>query len=270
MSAAGAASTIDLATGHFVSLLQRNTGDLIAGLHVIGSISDGDFRPGKSDLDFVAVLSRPPSDEDAEALVLVHRSYRTDPTLPSLDGICLTAAELGAGPDAIGDGPTSQQGDFVILARGNRNPVTWHSLPKAVTLIGKLDRQALWHDRERLVSWVGDNAATYWRHWLTRASGVSPAMLGRALPMWGVLGISRLAYTKATGEIASKSAAGEWALSAFDPRWRPIIAEAVAHRRGERSKYANPFARRRDALAFVEMAIREVVGGEEREGGREP
>ncbi|CAN7533146.1 DUF4111 domain-containing protein [Devosia sp. LjRoot16] len=259
MIVAGAEATIDLATGHFVSLLQRNTADLITGLHLIGSIADGDFRPAMSDLDFVAVLSRPLTDEDAEALVLVHRSYRTDPTLPNLDGIWLTEAELGAGPDPIDDGPTSQQGDFVIAARGNRNPVTWHALPGAVTLVGELDRSALWQDRAHLVSWVRDNAATYWRRWLARASGISPAMLGRAAPMWGVLGISRLAYTGVTGEIASKSAAGEWALTAFEPRWRPIIEEALAYRRGQPSNYGNPFARRRDTLAFVEMAIGETV-----------
>lgn len=260
MMAAGAASTIDLATGHFVSLLQRSTGDLVAGLHLTGSIADGDFRPGRSDLDFVAVLSRPLTDADAEALILVHRSYRTDPTLPRLDGIWLTEAELRAGPDAVGEGPTSEQGDFVIRARGNRNPVTWHALPKAVTLIGALDRTTLWQDRDRLVNWVRDNAATYWRRWLARASGISPAMLGRATPMWGVLGISRLAYTRATGEIASKSAAGEWALTAFDVKWRMIVEEALAYRQGEPTKYGNPFARRRDALAFVEMVIGEIVG----------
>ncbi len=265
MIAAGAQSTIDLATGHLIALLKRNTGDLIQSLHLIGSVADGDFRPGKSDFDFVAVLSRELTDDDAEALVVVHRSYRTDPTLPSLDGIWLTADELRAGPDAVADGPTSQQGDFVVLARGNRNPVTWFSLPDAVTLIGELDRAALWQDRERLVSWVRENAQSYWQRWLADASGISSkglAMLGRVAPMWGVLGISRLRYTQTTGKIASKSAAGEWALTAFDPRWHPIVEEALAYRRGEPSKYANPFARRRDALAFVEMAIGEIVGRE--------
>jgi hypothetical protein len=258
----GAQSTIDLATGHLIALLQRNTGDLIQSLHLIGSIADGDFRPGMSDLDFVAVLSRELTDDDAEALVVVHRSYRTDPTLPSLDGIWVTADDLRAGPDAIADGPTSQQGDFVVMAHGNRNPVTWFSLPDAVTLIGELERDALWQDRDRLVSWVQENADSYWRSWLAKASSISPAglaMLGRAMPMWGVLGISRLHYTKATGKIASKSAAGEWALTAFDPHWRPIIEEGMAYRRGEPSRYGNPFARRRDALSFVEMAIREIV-----------
>lgn len=263
MITAAAQSTIDLATGHFVALLTRNTGDLVRGLHLIGSAADGDFRPGRSDLDFVAVLSRALTDADAEALVVVHRSYRTDPTLPALDGLWLTADDLRVGPDAIPDGPTSQQGDFVLEARGNRNPVTWHALPAAVPLIGELGRTGLWQDRERLIDWVRDNAATYWRRWLARASSASPhglAMLGRAAPMWGVLGISRLAFTEATGEIASKSAAGEWALTAFNPRWQPILAEALACRHGEPPRYGNPFARRREALAFIEMAIGEVVG----------
>jgi hypothetical protein len=263
MIAAGAQSTIDLATGHLAALLQRNTGDLIRSLHLVGSVADGDFRPGRSDLDFVAVLSRELTDDDAEALVVVHRSYRTDPTLPSLDGVWLTEDELHAGPDAVADGPTSQQGDFVIVARGNRNPVTWFALADAVTVIGELDRDALWHDRERLVAWVRGNAESYWRRWLARASGVSSTgvqMFGRAMPMWGVLGISRLHYTKATGKIASKSAAGEWALTAFDARWHPILHEALAYRRGEPSNYRNPLARRRDALAFVDMAIGQIVG----------
>jgi hypothetical protein len=84
------------------------------------------------------------------------------------------------------------------------------------------------------------------------------AMLGRATPMWGVLGIARQHYTVSTGEIASKSTAGGWALETFDGQYRKIVEEALARRRGDRSPYANPFARRRDALAFVAMAIGEV------------
>ncbi len=74
--------------------------------------------------------------------------------------------------------------------------------------------------------------------------------------MWGVLGVSRLHFTLATGAVASKSAAGEHALTVFEPRWHRIIKESLRIRRGEgRSLYGNPFARRRDALDFVAMAI---------------
>src|SRR5690606_38682325 len=82
------------------------------------------------------------------------------------------------------------------------------------------------------------------------------AMLGPAAPMWGVLGISRLHHTLETGRITSKSGAGEYALTVFDSRWQGIIGEALRIRSGTGSRrYHNPWARRSDALDFVEMAI---------------
>jgi hypothetical protein len=43
-----------------------------------------------------------------------------------------------------------------------------------------------------------------------------------------VLGVSRLHYTLATGEVAGKEAAGEYALETFGPEWRPVIEDALA------------------------------------------
>ncbi|MFY8032269.1 MAG: aminoglycoside adenylyltransferase domain-containing protein [Devosia sp.] len=265
MNEAAAKSTIDLAAATFAELVRRYGGDLVTGLHFVGSIADGDFRPGKSDLDFVAVLSRSPTDLDLEALGIIHRSYGSDPTFPKLDGVWLTDEDLRNGPDAAADGPTSAEGTFLAQAQGNRNPVTWISLQRSISIIGGLDRQSLWQDRDRLKSWVKDNAARYWRRWHAQASGWGMpglTMLGRAAPMWGVLGIARQHYTVSTGEIASKSTAGGWALESFDGQYRRIIEEALAFRRGASSAYRNPLARRRDALAFVGMAIKAVTGSQ--------
>ena len=121
--------------------------------------------------------------------------------------------------------------------------MTWATLRDiAVPVFGTLDREALWHDPARLASWTRENVEAYWVPWLGRASKLwTPAglaMLGRALPMWGVLGISRLHYTLATGHIASKSAAGEHAKTAFDPRWHRILDEAS--RSGEAGDRTTP------------------------------
>lgn len=256
-----AKTTVDLAAATLAELIRRYSGDLVIGLHLVGSVADGDFRPGQSDFDFVAVLSRVPTDADLEALGILHRSYGSDPTFPRLDGVWLTEDELHGSPDVVTDGPTSAEGTFLEVAHGNRNPVTWISLRHSIPVIGALETDALWNDRERLKAWVKENAASYWRRWLTGSSGWGMpglAMLGRAAPMWGVLGIARQHYTVSTGEIASKSTAGGWALETFDGQYRKIVEEALATRRGDRSLYANPFTRRRDALAFVEMAIEAV------------
>lgn len=254
--------TVGLATGRLVALLERYVPDLVTGFHLVGSAVDGDFRPGRSDLDFVAVLSRRASVEDMEALAILHRTYATDPTMPKLDGIWITADDLAAGPDATPDGPTSSDNRFFEVARGNRNPVTWAMLPGARTVLGELERTAPWSDPERLKAWVRDNAESYWARWHARAaqpwSRRGLAMLGRSAVMWGVLGISRQHYTVMTGAIASKAAGGEYALTVTDPRWHPIIDEALRIRRGEPGGYANPFKRRRDALEFVAMMIDEI------------
>lgn len=257
---ATAEECIDPGSRALADFLRRYTGDLVTGLHLVGSAADGDFRPGQSDLDFVALLSRRATDADLDALAIVQRAYASDPTLPRLDGIWLTAAELAAGPDAIGPGPTSDDNSFHAVGTGNRNPVTWMSLPTSRPVFGDLPPH--WQDRGRLVGWVRDNAAGYWTGWHRDASRLwTPrgiAMLGRAMPMWGVLGISRLAYTAATGEIASKSAAGEWALATHGKK--PILQEALAFRGGRPAIIANPRRRRREALAYVGTMIAEIIG----------
>lgn len=258
-----AKSIVDLAAATLAELIRRYCPDLVIGFHLTGSIAEGDFWPGRSDLDFVAVLSRPLTDADSEALTILHRTYGSDPTFPLLGGIWITEAELAAGPSELGEGPTSRDGAFLERAIGNRNPVTWFELERSIAVIGTLDRDALWHDAEQLKAWVKQNAASYWRNWFADAerpwTGRGFGMFGRAMVSWGVLGISRHHYTVMTGEVASKSTAGGWALETFDPGHRPIIEEALAYRRGAPPLYANPFSRRRDALAFVAMAIEAVT-----------
>lgn len=254
-----ARETIELSSRRFAGLLERHVPGLVAGLHLVGSVALGDFRLGRSDLDFVGVLAHRATGPELEALAIVHRLYAADPTFPPLDGIWVTAEDLAIGPDAVPDGPATQDSQFVEARRGNRNPVTWAELRRAVSVVGTVDATRLWSDTVRLRTWTRANVEDYWALWLKRASRLwTPyglPMLGRRMPMWGVLGISRLHYTLNTGEIASKTGAGEYALGRVEPRWRPVLEDALATRNGKQGPYANPLHRRRDALAYVEMLI---------------
>jgi len=77
------------------------------------------------------------------------------------------------------------------------------------------------------------------------------------LALFCVLGVSRPHYTLTMGDITSKEGAGLYALAALTPRWHHIINECLRIRRGAhgRSLYGSPLTRRRDALAFMAMAI---------------
>ena len=263
-----ARAEIDLAVRIFAGLLQRHVPGLVSALHLVGSAVLGDFEPGRSDLDFVAVLSRPAADDDIEALVIVHRLYAADPTLAPLDGIWVGEAELAAGPDAAADGLTTKASELLAAARGNRNPVTWFMLSDhSSSVLGALDRSQLWRDPGRLAAWTRENAGTYWTRWLAASANLLSrrglALLGGAATEWGVLGISRLHHTLGTGRIASKVEAGEHALRTFEPRWHRIVKEALRLRRRERGGlYRHPLLRRREALAFVGAVIAAIRAGQ--------
>lgn len=250
------------AAKRLADLVARYTPGLLVDIHLVGSAADGDFHPGRSDLDFVAVLSRPATDEELELLALVHRSYAADPTMPPLDGIWLTEPHLAAGPDATPDSPTSHDNRFEPVARGNRNPVTWATLRRARSVVGPLEVETLWWDPARLRAWTRANVEDYWARWIAEAerpaSALGLATLRSGMVMWGVLGLSRLFYTLRTGAIASKTAAGEYALGVVEPRWHGIVAEALTIRRTGRGRMFNRLRRRKEALGFMRMLIDEI------------
>jgi aminoglycoside adenylyltransferase-like protein len=74
-----------------------------------------------------------------------------------------------------------------------------------------------------------------------------------------VLGVSRLHYTLATGEIVGKEAAGEYALTTSGPEWRAVIEDALAFWRGApppRDRFRrHPTRRTRGAADFVAHVI---------------
>ena len=122
----------------------------------------------------------------------------------------------------------------------------------------------IWSDPAALAAWTNHNLDAYWKHmlepgsWLTRHGGA--AGLSAYACEWCVLGVSRLHYTLATGQITSKHGGGIHAQAVFDARWQKVIAESLRIRRADkrRSFYWSPFARRRDVLGFLEVAIAEA------------
>ncbi|HZC12815.1 MAG TPA: aminoglycoside adenylyltransferase domain-containing protein, partial [Thermoleophilaceae bacterium] len=110
-------------------------------------------------------------------------------------------------------------------------------------------------------TWTLGNLNGYWRGWAQEARRGGPR-LGMALPRrfaaWGALGAPRLHYTLSTGAIATKEDAGRYALEVFEPRWHPLIEDALAYWRGLPPSPAYrrlATRRRRDAAEFVASVI---------------
>lgn len=233
---------------------------LVGGFYLTGSVALGDFRPHTSDIDFVAVVEAPLSASTTASLAGVHARLRAQ---PFLDGIYVTWRDLAGAPSAARPGPHTNEGRFHAESTAQRHPVSWYTLARhGIALRGPARAEIeIWTDAAVLAAWTRANLEAYWRPWRERGarllSRAGMAMLGEWAPAWGVLGVSRLHYTLATGEITSKEGAGLYARDALPSRWHRVLDECLRIRRGEggRSLYRNPPARRREALLYMEAVL---------------
>jgi Domain of unknown function (DUF4111)/Nucleotidyltransferase domain len=230
----------------------------ITGFYLVGSVALGAYRPGRSDIDFVAVLDagasrregeRDLSPADLRRLRLVHLAsgLRTAPAalghghlgLPgTCNGVFVWAADLRRPVTTIVP-LASHVGARLRPGRGfDVNPVQWTTLARHGVAVRGPAPASLGLDPEpgRLRQWNLDNLATYWVPW-AEAARRRPGLRWRTRPgwatAWGVLGAPRLHHTVATGDVISKEIAGEWAKATLDARHHAIVDEGLAWWRGE-------------------------------------
>jgi len=254
--------------------LDRALPGRIAGFYVVGSIGHGDFTPGRSDIDFIAVLDGPLAVDETVALRALHRRecgavavdsavHRRWPLI--CNGSYLLAHDLTRSPAAVTP-QAAHVGEHFAIAPSHGfdiNPVTWHNLAHhGIALRGPPAAELAVHtDAGELHAYVLGNLESYWRRWIERARSRRHP-LARLAPRRhataGVLGAPRLHYTLATGRIAGKEQAGEYARYVFGERWQPIIDDALAFRRGRPALAPyrrHPRRRVDDAAAFVGRVI---------------
>jgi hypothetical protein len=275
----GLPGEVERVVTRYLALVDEAAPGLVEGLYLVGSVALDDFQSGASDVDFIAVSSVTPDEESARALAGVHADLAAQPGMPAFEGIYATFTELRCSPAASAGGLFHHDGKLTYGPQG-RSPVEWATLAEhGVTVRGPAPSELGVHsDHAELTAWTLDNLDRYWVRWVTRgrrlASRTTIAMLTDWGVAWGVLGVSRLHYTAATSQITSKTGAGEHALRAFGDGWHPVIEEALRCRPrpfAAPDLRRRPWRRRRQALAFMDMAIEECrrVGGS-RSGRQEP
>ncbi|BCJ45424.1 hypothetical protein GCM10010168_79600 [Actinoplanes ianthinogenes] len=221
---------------------------LVEGFYLQGSVALGDYRAGVSDVDFVAVTSRPPAPE------LIRRIHQELPRRPHLDGVFVGWDDLRRDPAELPPGPAVHEGRVLAASDFERNLVTWHVLAQAAVTLRGPERPEIYTDWPALAERTRANLDSYWRPWVRRLR-VGPAGFTGWAVSWTVLGVARLRHTLEAGEVTSKTAAGEFALRAYGNRWERIVGEALRIRCGGASRYRNPVRRRADLLAFAERVL---------------
>lgn len=240
---------------------------LIDGLYLEGSAALGDFHFGASDVDFVALCSRKPNTDELLSLRKVHHLVSEDYKRPFFDGIYVTRDELTKDPARLTTIPVCHDHTFYPEAPdGWLNPITWHILAThGVSVRGpRLGELHIWQDKSALIDWCRKNIDTYWLAKLERAKQPLTKASFELLSDWGiawtVLGLPRLHYTISTGDVVSKTEAGQYALRVFPEQYHQLINEALRIRSQHKSAslYSSRLQRRRDALNFAEFIIKDL------------
>ena len=250
--------------GSHLALLDERLPGLLDGLHLHGSIGfDGEFHGG-SDIDFVAVTTRRPTEADVEVLREVHGELARRWPEPDYDGFYVLESDLAGAPGDVPEGPGVLHQWFDVGTHCDLKEITWRELrDHGITVRGKHLRDiAIASDDTALRDSTRENLDTFWRSQL-EAMEHHPreASLPQAAE-WGALGAPRLVHLLVTGHPTSKSGAGRWAREAY-PHHREIVEEGlrVRERPDEPSTYAtDPGRRRRYLIAFMTEVIADGVG----------
>jgi hypothetical protein len=206
------------ALGTYLDIADSVAPGMVEGLYVVGSFALDDWQPGRSDIDIVAVLAEPATDEDFGSLRTVHALLAEHLPEPHIDGPYIAWADLITAPATGLHRPWTLAGElhhdgecFEI------NPVTWYTLATyGVTVRGPAaDSLNIWHETEDRVRFVIDNLSSYW-HQLAKSVIEACDDPTRLFDLdsfeWCALGALRLHYTAFTGDVTSKRGAGEYGL----------------------------------------------------------
>ncbi len=235
--------------------------DLVTDLYLHGSLCWNEFFDD-SDIDFVGVLARTPTDGELAGLAQAHARVRDQYPSRRFEGFHCRRSDLEAPSAAVAGVPVHYAGAFDPAGRLDVNPVTWHELAeRALVVRGALP--AVHTDLDVLLAFTQDNLETYWRTTLVRIDTVldeqGPEAVGAhdATVAWVTLGVARLHHLLLRGALTSKSGAGRYILDTLDSRWHPLAADAltIRERPGAPSDYGDPGQRGRDLRDFLAWTV---------------
>lgn len=249
------ARTVD----RFLGLMRSEGAPALRGLYLVGSVGLGDFRPGRSDIDFVALLDAAPDEAQTQALARVHAAL-AGAGGPHFDGLYLPIEALRRPPQPGALLPFSVEGQ---LRSGEpcreANPVLWRCLARHSRPILGATPAALniADDDERLRAYCLANLDAYWRPWIAQveaalARKAADATCDATALEWGVLGVSRILCTLATGHVVSKTEAGRRAPSLLPEAHHAVVDAALAARFGDVEQVSQATMRSGlDAMRFL-------------------
>jgi hypothetical protein len=213
---------------------------LLDSFYVVGSIPLDDFYPNKSDIDFIALCSTVPDENQFNELKKIHLRFCRKYPKPDLSGSYLTRENIHAGnPEAI---------PAVTFHEGKLKRDHFDMGPVALTQLTNYSHALFGDDpanfpvrvsSKTLHAFMYQNINSYWKNWVREHSSFfgrrGLLFLFPRFTEWSVLGVARQLCTLESGKIVSKKEAGEYCLMRLPQAFHPVIHEALNIRRDDRT-----------------------------------
>jgi hypothetical protein len=227
-------------------------GDYFVGMYLYGSLAGGEFRPERSDIDFVVVTSEELPDNLILGLKNMHVRIHESGLewAKRLEGSYIPLDAMPAyNPTGLAC-PMINEGKFEVARHGIDWVINRHILytsgvvitgPPLRTMINPVRPDEL---REAALSLLRDT----WTPWLYNPD----FFLEMGYQPYVVLTMCRALYTLKHGIVASKRISAEWVIAQSEGKWTKLIDQAIACR------YGNPPGDIKETQRFMRYVFKEA------------
>lgn len=236
----------------FQSGIETAMGGDFVGLYLFGSLVYGDFTPGVSDIDLLAVSRRSVTEVDTDRLRAMHRALidrypewndRIEVAYQSLHGLRTFHTERS--PMGI----ISPGEAMHLIEAGDDWLINWYFvLDHGITLAGPPPETIIAPiSHEAFVTAARDQG----RRWPSELRHVKDQR-GES---YAILTVCRALYTHHTGELVSKIKAARW-VQGRHPEWTDLIEMALERRLSAEDN--GPVDTFEDTVRFIDMVVAEI------------
>ncbi|MFJ8101177.1 aminoglycoside adenylyltransferase domain-containing protein [Lysinibacillus sp. NPDC096212] len=235
----------------YTTLFQNKIPDTLEGFYLHGSIALNAYINGSSDIDFIAVVNRSLTEEDAKVISALHKELNRKYKNTGMDGCYLLVEDIGKkqsevnGCLNVNEGKTNWSNDHI-------NPITWWILKnKGITILGADVATYNFSVDERVLDdYVLENMNSYWSSRLEKIKKYKAFLIPKNLVdsevEWSITGVLRQFYTLQEHDIVSKVDACKYATHHLPEEYHNIINEAISIREGSNKRYCNSKKQRID------------------------
>lgn len=235
----------------YITLFQNKLPNILEGFYLHGSIALDAYINGCSDIDFIAVVNRSLTEEDAKVIANLHKELNRQYKDTGMDGCYLLVEDIGKkqsevkGCLNVNEGKTNWGNDHI-------NPITWWILKnKGITILGPdVTTYSFNVDESVLGEYVLGNMNSYWSNRLKKIKKYKAFLIPNKLVdlevEWSITGVLRQFYTLQEQDIVSKVDACKYAKHHLPEEFHNIINEAISIREGSTIRYCHSKKQRID------------------------